>query len=1236
MNNNYILEYFFNKKLLTELNEYKLQIDIIHNKIFNKNRQYDIKGGSNLDIVKQTIGHLKTIYSDNSKMTISKEELKLPNLKDKIGIFKETIESVITQIEDILKISDNMDDIKDFNKVKDQYTEFIKHIDTILAAKGYRFISDNSINMMINKNDIESNSILWSSIFNTWIPFVTDITQIIKSVDATGQDEESDNATKVYNIITEQLDTIMKIIDSFEIIISQIMEKYKLLIIKPIQNPYFIDKDVAPINNQINYIYKTNDNEQKGIIQFTKTVYNFTKSFDLINTDVFSLVETSKMQFIDNYVNSFSEKGDFMSAVGINFNNKKSIIYTEILEKFKQLEQFSSNTSIQTGGRIVEYDSTKMSQLLLNLTNRIREINQKIKELKSLAVLYEKDQKRMKYYVYYIINISSLKDIKNLNIYKFINRGLLEFFRNIINDIQARISSNKDKMPLDALYFDTYHNLIMRRVKNFLNFIIENISTSTIIDIQSCTGPIKNDFIIFNHFKDILESYYETIQNKVSIYARLNDFKPINPEYIPEKAARLFKKENQYIIANYSSCLTNIHGEHRTDIPQLLNADPANSSCGHSNIRDNNPMDSGNPNNINAKFNMVFDYDEFNDNESIAMYMSISSNISKKKSVNLITYGYSGTGKSYTLFGNGKNEKGLLQSAIEGIMSKKEVYCRIYEIYGAGVKYPFYWCDSVSEKCFVYQLNPVEFNIKNVVESSIDNIIKESNTIDSILGYTKIEAHKVQSFFKKFNNIVDEIDQIRKDESNLRIKETPNNPVSSRSIIIYDLMIRVDNDLVRFAVIDLPGREEIVETYTNDYIVRHKQFDTPFHKAVLSSMCIDPLYLSILCPMLIINAFNNLNPKIRKYIFNQKINIDNLGDCLSRVNNCLFEKKPSDNQSNIIVPPYISTLQDQTDTSDKEIDFMNEIIIKTSGFQTSELRSRKMSELITVSNYTIQIIPNPVYDSTNKMSNPQQIQIPDWWNGSKFYLAKSNTTIQYQGVIALRLLNRILLIKDAIINESDIRSVKKDDLVDDSEEELKYSKFDVLEIIYKYISDHFGYTDYDKMFKAPFEGIYINENIVGILKVLNTNKSLLNKSNDDVMRMICPQADISFEQTKKNIRDTNMELYTIKKTENVERFENKVSIDNDVLNKIYTTNATSYSSQKIFRFCKPTIEHILEYYINDTEIRLDSQNIKIHGTKDVKIFYLFSNVNQDKKCIHQYKLFKNTLGLMKLVDNVNI
>ena len=48
------------------------------------------------------------------------------------------------------------------------------------------------------------------------------------------------------------------------------------------------------------------------------------------------------------------------------------------------------------------------------------------------------------------------------------------------------------------------------------------------------------------------------------------------------------------------------------------------------------------------KFTEVFDTVNFPENEDISKYMTLETQLSKKKSVCLLTYGYSGTGKTYT------------------------------------------------------------------------------------------------------------------------------------------------------------------------------------------------------------------------------------------------------------------------------------------------------------------------------------------------------------------------------------------------------------------------------------------------------------------------------------------------------------------------------------------------------------------------------------------------------------
>ena len=65
--------------------------------------------------------------------------------------------------------------------------------------------------------------------------------------------------------------------------------------------------------------------------------------------------------------------------------------------------------------------------------------------------------------------------------------------------------------------------------------------------------------------------------------------------------------------------------------------------------------------------------------------------ISRNIGTYLVTYGYSGVGKSYTLFG-AKGKDGLLQSTVKNISTNnykelKSVELRVYELYGLGLGY---------------------------------------------------------------------------------------------------------------------------------------------------------------------------------------------------------------------------------------------------------------------------------------------------------------------------------------------------------------------------------------------------------------------------------------------------------------------------------------------------------------------------------------------------------------------
>ncbi len=272
------------------------------------------------------------------------------------------------------------------------------------------------------------------------------------------------------------------------------------------------------------------------------------------------------------------------------------------------------------------------------------------------------------------------------------------------------------------------------------------------------------------------------------------------------------------------------------------------------------------------KFTEVFDTQNFVNNSDMAAYMCLNTRLSGGNGVFLITYGYSGTGKSYTLFG-APGKDGLLQGTLSKLDGLEKVYFRTFEIYGKGLPYVDYWYDSDGMKqhnkqiynyLYAYKLNAQDPNtfvegIKvekpntnskynkpedewavelegNQIGEYIDkinvlrnNILNKKNDDSSykkiaegkedVLDYMEISNTTYQQLFRNFSKFTDKIEEMR--IRTQRVRETPNNKVSSRSILIYDFIVVINKDEksvpVNLLIIDLPGREEIAPTFINKY-----------------------------------------------------------------------------------------------------------------------------------------------------------------------------------------------------------------------------------------------------------------------------------------------------------------------------------------------------------------------------------------------------------------------------------
>jgi hypothetical protein len=195
-----------------------------------------------------------------------------------------------------------------------------------------------------------------------------------------------------------------------------------------------------------------------------------------------------------------------------------------------------------------------------------------------------------------------------------------------------------------------------------------------------------------------------------------------------------------------------------------------------------------------------------------------------------------------------------------------------------------------------------------------------------------------------------------------------------------------------------------------------------------------------------------------------------------------------------------------------------------------------------------------------------------------------------------------------------------------------------------------------KYFEAQHEGIYINENIMGLLKYLISVK--LGKTKCETDQIILKQpSGLGIKQQITNFRYINYELYRSKgnptehfkklyKNSEYEEYEdiwrNKKILEDMYQNALGKTveysgnpnNSTitsveGYSSQKIFKYDDPFMGSIIGFYMQPREIN----NTPVSKISDVKIFYLFSNMLMDLKCGPQYDLLANTINLICAVRN---
>ena len=260
-----------------------------------------------------------------------------------------------------------------------------------------------------------------------------------------------------------------------------------------------------------------------------------------------------------------------------------------------------------------------------------------------------------------------------------------------------------------------------------------------------------------------------------------------------------------------------------------------------------------------VKFQEVFWRPEFDNNKNISSYMLLDKLIPNRIGTYLVTYGYSGVGKSYTLFGADKSE-GLLQATVGNISTNNTfvgLKLRVYELYGMGMCYSDCWnnYNSIDQVVYHYNIDPRIGAISDGLALSladspkiisrrgkqipqyIKGIHKYATEPEFDVGgnsykyFTKFPSDRKSrtTVLQNFTKFIKNIEADRKNPSNKypkRVNETVNNPDSSRAKLVYDFLFEFENkytdkngDPIRekyecpLIIDDTPGAENLLESY---------------------------------------------------------------------------------------------------------------------------------------------------------------------------------------------------------------------------------------------------------------------------------------------------------------------------------------------------------------------------------------------------------------------------------------
>ncbi len=411
---------------------------------------------------------------------------------------------------------------------------------------------------------------------------------------------------------------------------------------------------------------------------------------------------------------------------------------------------------------------------IINTNNEIREhinklqgnFNQIIEQLKISNDEKEELQNKLNNIGENVNNLESSScdhDINNVQKYIENFNQIKEKLPELINAIQKTIDKKKLIMfDKNGDYSINNYNSLNKEIKEVENKIPKEITCGNIKEIQKYLEHYKNP----NLYERILNDY-EDLTNSVRIFAKI---------YNPKKVSNDITFNNKVIKS----------GKNSTELKKIeivyscskeeCNAPPSVIKNGKFIEKTQYPC-SDNPNIATFKYNYgafysvfenVSNLEYYNGNETDNGLHLIKTQIEKGNDIFLFNYGYSGSGKTFTMIGNETNH-GIIFLLLENL-KYKSLSIDVYELYGT---------------------------IDVPEEVGLDRYTNKINS--EIINYGTYNTLNL--------NILNEISLKRKNLSHIKI--TPNNKESSRGHLFFKCNFILQNDIkVSCTLIDSAGIED--------------------------------------------------------------------------------------------------------------------------------------------------------------------------------------------------------------------------------------------------------------------------------------------------------------------------------------------------------------------------------------------------------------------------------------------